>query len=133
MALKLKIVTPDKVIWDEEVDEVILPSQSGQMGILTNHAPLLTALNVGVLQVRTKSGFLSIAIDRGFAEVEDNEVNVLVTKAERGDQIDLTQAREALAKAQQVVTSSTDKSEVLSAKLNVERATARIRAAGGNN
>jgi len=131
MALRLKIIAPDKVVWDSEVDEIILPSQTGQLGILTNHAPLLTGLNIGVMQVRTQNKTVNLAIDQGFAEVENNEVTVLVTQAERGDQIDLAKAREAKASAQKVLDTTQDKSDLLLAQRNLLRADAQIRAAGG--
>ncbi len=131
MALKLKIIAPDKIVWDQEVDEVILPSQSGQLGILSNHAPLLTGLNIGVLQIRMGNQSARIAIDRGFAEVENNEVTVLVNRAERGDQIDIEKARAARAAAEQMLATSQDKSDLLLAQTNLQRADAQIRAAGG--
>ncbi|WP_218079813.1 ATP synthase F1 subunit epsilon [Anthocerotibacter panamensis] len=131
MALKLKIIAPDKVVWDSDVDEVILPSQSGSLGILTNHAPLLTGLNIGVLQVRMQNQMLNIAIDKGFAEVENNIVTILVNQADRGDQIDLAKAQEARARAQKILETSQDKADLLTAQLNLQRANAQIRAAGG--
>ncbi|MEN9520032.1 MAG: synthase subuint epsilon, partial [Cyanobacteriota bacterium] len=52
MALSVKVITPDQTVWDDRVEEAILPSTTGQLGILSGHAPLLTALEVGVLRVR---------------------------------------------------------------------------------
>jgi len=131
MALKLKVIAPDKVVWDAEVEEILLPSQSGSLGILTNHAPLLTGLNIGVIQVRTKSETLNLAIDKGFAEVENNLVTILVGHAERGDEIDLEKAREAKAAAEKALTTTQEPSALMMAKTDLQRAEARIRAAGG--
>ncbi|MGH2412829.1 MAG: ATP synthase F1 subunit epsilon, partial [Microcystaceae cyanobacterium] len=76
MALTVRVVTPDKIVWDDSVQEVILPSTTGQLGILTGHAPLLTALDVGVMRVRPGKDWKAIALMGGFAEVENNEVQV---------------------------------------------------------
>jgi len=129
MSLKLKIIAPDKIVWDNPVDEVILPSQTGQLGILTNHAPLLTGLNIGVLQVRSSNKVTAIAIDRGYAEIENNEVTILVTQAELGSQVDVVKAEADKAAAQKVLDTSQDKSDLLTAQLNLQRADARLRAA----
>ncbi|MEM1242769.1 MAG: F0F1 ATP synthase subunit epsilon, partial [Cyanobacteria bacterium P01_H01_bin.26] len=52
MTLAVRVISPDKTIWDAEAEEVVLPSTTGQLGILSGHAPLLTALDIGVLRVR---------------------------------------------------------------------------------
>jgi F-type H+-transporting ATPase subunit epsilon len=54
MALTVRVIAPDKTVWDAEAEEVILPSTTGQLGILAGHAPLLTALDVGVMRVRAR-------------------------------------------------------------------------------
>ena len=54
MALTVRVIAPDKTVWDSEAEEVILPSTTGQLGILGGHAPLLTALDVGVMRVRAE-------------------------------------------------------------------------------
>ena len=50
MSLNVRVITPDKVVWDAMADELVLPSSTGQIGILTDHAPLLTALDIGVMK-----------------------------------------------------------------------------------
>ncbi len=130
MTLTVRVAAPDKVVWDDQADEVILPSVTGQLGILTNHAPLLTGLGNGVMRVRVRGSFVPIAILGGFAEIDNNEVNVLANAAEVGTQIDVQRARDALARAEQTLASSQNKTELLQAQTSVERATARLRAAG---
>ncbi len=103
MSLVVRVVAPDKTVWDDEAEEVILPSTTGQLGILGGHAPLLTALDTGVLRVRSTEGskeWTSIALMGGFAEVEADEVTILVNGAERGDSIDQTEAAKAYEEAQ---------------------------------
>jgi ATP synthase F1 epsilon subunit len=53
MSLKVCIMTPDRIFWNKEVEEIILPTNTGQMGVLTNHAPVITALDIGVMSIRT--------------------------------------------------------------------------------
>jgi F-type H+-transporting ATPase subunit epsilon len=60
MALTVRVIAPDKTVWDSEAEEVILPSTTGQLGILGGHAPLLTALDVGVMRVRAEKEWVPI-------------------------------------------------------------------------
>jgi F-type H+-transporting ATPase subunit epsilon len=100
MSLTVRVITPDNTVWDSTAEEVVLPSTTGQLGILSGHAPLLSALDVGVMRLRPQKDWLSIAIAGGFAEVEENEVTILVNSAERGDDIDSEQARQSYEEAQ---------------------------------
>lgn len=134
MTLTVRVVSPDKTVWDAEAQEVILPSTTGQVGILTGHAPLLTALDTGVMRVRPEKDWVSIAIMGGFAEVEENEVTILVNGAERGDAIDREEARQAFEQAQEALNkaeSGDDRQEQIQATQNLKKARARFQAAGG--
>ncbi len=134
MALTVRVIAPDKTVWDSQAEEVILPSTTGQLGILTGHAPLLTALETGVLRVRADKTWVPIALMGGFAEVERNEVTILVNGAERGDEIDKEAAKADFATAQARFNqsqSSTDKQEQLQASKAFKQARARYMAAGG--
>ena len=70
MSLNVRVITPDRVVYDAKADELILPSSTGQLGILTNHAPLLTALDIGVMRLKASGKWVSIVLLEGFAEVE---------------------------------------------------------------
>ncbi len=134
MALTVKVITPDKTVWDDEVEEIILPSTTGQLGILSGHAPLLTALEVGVMRVRPKKEWKTIALMGGFAEVENNEIKILVNGAELGDNIDRETARTQYEQAQtrfQQVENSTNRQEKIQAENSMRKARARFQAAGG--
>lgn len=134
MTLTVRVVAPDKTVWDSEADEVILPSTTGQLGILSGHAPLLTALDIGVMRVRPEKTWIPIALMGGFAEIENNEVIILVNGAERGDKIDKEAARAAYAKAEDhfnQVQSSDNRQEKIQATQSLKRARARFQAAGG--
>ncbi len=134
MTLTVRVIAPDKTVWDSEAQEVILPSTTGQLGILSGHAPLLTALDVGVMRVRPGKDWLPIALMGGFAEVENNEVTILVNGAERGDTINKEAAREAFTKAEErlnQVQGSENRQEKIQATQAFKRARARYQAAGG--
>ncbi len=134
MTLTIRVIAPDKTVWDSEADEVILPSTTGQLGILSGHAPLLTALDTGVMRVRPGKDWVAIALMGGFAEVENNEVTILVNGAERGDKIDKETARAAFTEAEarfNQVQNSENRQEKIQATQALKRARARFQAAGG--
>jgi F-type H+-transporting ATPase subunit epsilon len=136
MALKVRIITPDQTVLDDSVEEIILPSSTGQVGILSGHAPLLTALESGVLRVRSdkSNNWDNVAITEGFAEVEENEVKVLVNAATRGADIDLEEARKLFNSAQSaldLITASDDRKAAIAARQDFKRTRARFMAAGG--
>jgi len=134
MALTVRVIAPDKTVWDSEAEEVILPSTTGQLGILSGHAPLLTALETGVMRVRPGKDWVAIALMGGFAEVENNEVTILVNAAERGEAIDQEQARSAYSEAEtrfNQLGSNSTRQEQIQATQALKRARARLQAAGG--
>ena len=132
MSLTLRVLAPDQSVFDGSADEVILPSTTGQLGILPGHVSLLAALDVGVLRVRADGGWKSIALMGGFAEVEADDVTVLVNSAELGSSIDgssaeseLQAARSAVSKLEGQPTSP----EKVKAQQSLNRARARSQAA----
>jgi F-type H+-transporting ATPase subunit epsilon len=135
MTLTVRVITPDKIVWDDQVEEVILPSTTGQIGILTNHAPLLSALDIGVMRVRPGKEWKNIAIMGGFAEVDDNEVKILVNGAELGEKIDQNAARAAFAQAEKELDEASKtgtRQQQIQTTQAMKRARARFQAAGGN-
>ncbi|KAI9132608.1 ATP synthase F1 subunit epsilon [Acaryochloris sp. CCMEE 5410] len=133
MSLTVRVIAADKTVWDSAAEEVILPSTTGQLGILSGHAPLLSALDVGVMRVRPGKDWVSIALMGGFVEVENDEVVILVNGAERGDTIDREEARSTLSAAQARLDQSEqsgDKQERYEAQRDFKRARARLQASG---
>jgi F-type H+-transporting ATPase subunit epsilon len=133
MALTVRVIAPDKTVWDSSAEEVILPSTTGQLGILSGHAPLLSALDVGVMRVRDSKEWVAIALMGGFAEVENDEVTILVNGAERGTAIDVDKAREEFEAATQQANKvgENDRQAQIQATQALKRARARFQAAGG--
>jgi len=135
MPLTLRVLSPDQSVFDGTADEVILPSTTGQMGILPGHVSILAALDTGVLRVREGKDWKSIALLGGFAEVEADEVTVLVNSAELGSRIDAAKATEELAAAEQVAASfqgQPNSTEQVKAKQELARARARKLASGAS-
>ncbi|MFM7367361.1 MAG: ATP synthase F1 subunit epsilon [Sphaerospermopsis kisseleviana] len=135
MTLTVRVISPDKTVWDAPADEVILPSTTGQLGVLIGHAPMLTALDTGVMRVRANktANWQAIALLGGFAEVDEDEVTVLVNGAERGDAINLEEARTAFNQAQTKLNQvpAGDRQAQIQATQAFKRARARFQAAGG--
>ncbi|TAG87317.1 MAG: F0F1 ATP synthase subunit epsilon [Oscillatoriales cyanobacterium] len=133
MTLTVRVVAPDKTVWDSDAEEVILPSTTGQLGILSGHAPMLTALDTGVMRVRPGKEWVSIALMGGFAEIQENRITVLVNGAEKGDKIDKETARTAYTEAEARLEKSANGTlqEQIQAKQAIKRARARFQAAGG--
>ena len=134
MALTVRIIAPDKTVWDDQAQEIILPSTTGQLGILSDHAPLLSALDTGVMRIRSDKEWIPIALMGGFVEVEDNEVTILVNGAESGDEIDKDAAgvefNEAQARLEELQ-SEENTQEKIQATQAYKKARARFQAAGG--
>lgn len=93
MMLNLRVMAPNRIVWNSEVREIISSTNSGQVGILPNHAPLLTALDMGVLKIRYDGQWSTMALMGGFAMVDNNQVTILVNEAERATEIDPQEAQ----------------------------------------
>jgi len=109
MSLTLRVLAPDQSVFDDTADEIILPSTTGLLGVLPGHISMVTAIDFGVLRVLRNGNWDSIALTGGFAEVESDEVTVLVNKAEMGKNIDSVQAEAELEKAKSELTKNQNK------------------------
>ena len=131
MAISLKVLAPNQNVYEGEAEEVILPSTTGQIGILPGHISLVTSIDIGVLRLRMNSQWKSIALMGGFAEIESDEVIVLVNSAEIGSDINIQKAEEALKEAKSAVSkfAENEKSpEKIKAINEISKAQARIQA-----
>ena len=131
MSLNVRVITPDKIIWDAPAEELILPSSTGQIGILTGHAPLLTALDIGVMRIKSITGWTFIVLMEGFAEIEDNKVTILCNGAEEGSSIDLPTTQKELENIILLVESATTKKEKIKATIELRKSKARLQAVTG--
>ena len=130
-AIELVIVTPERQLLREKVADVQMPGENGYLGILPEHAPLMTELGIGELSYHDSSGKESahIAIIRGFAEVLPDRVAVLAETAERAEEIDLQRAKEALARAEKRLASNDPNIDWDRASVALQRALIRIQVA----
>jgi len=91
--LNLEIVTPEKKVLSEAVDAVTIPTASGEVGILQNHAPLISSLKAGVLSYTKEGATQRMVVAGGFVEVSQNNVSILSDIAETADEINVENAR----------------------------------------
>ena len=107
-SIELQIVTPDRMLVQEQVDEVEIPGVDGYFGVLPGHTPLLAALSVGELWFRKGQEKTYLAIAFGFAEVLPDRVTILAQLAERAEDIDVERAESARARAAQRLDQKSD-------------------------
>jgi F-type H+-transporting ATPase subunit epsilon len=124
--MRLEIVTAEKIIYSDEVSSVVAPGTAGQLGILPNHAPLLTSLKPGELRILKEDKEVNIAVSGGFLEVLQNVVTVLADTAERAEDIDVERAQDALKRAQDKVNSSDSDLDLEKAIQSLKRSQARV-------
>ncbi len=98
--IQLELVTPERLLLSEEVDEVVAPGYEGEFGVLPEHTQYLAILNIGVLRYRKGSEIRRVALGGGFAEVTPERVVVMAETAERAEEIDLERARRARERAE---------------------------------
>jgi F-type H+-transporting ATPase subunit epsilon len=118
-SLTLEIVTPDRALAREQVDEVVVPGSDGELGVLPGHTPLLATLKVGELWYRQGQDRHSLAIAMGFVEILPDRVTILAQIAERAEDIDIARAERAKERAERRLAAST-------AEVNMDFERARI-------
>jgi F-type H+-transporting ATPase subunit epsilon len=124
--LRLEIVTPERRVIDTEAESVTVPTASGEAGILTNHAPLISALKPGVLTYVAKGAPEKLAISTGFVEVSGNQVSVLTDVAESSDEVNAEQARSDREEAERELsansTAAAEENEAIRERLELANA-----------
>jgi F-type H+-transporting ATPase subunit epsilon len=127
--LRLEIVTAERVVYSADVDVVVAPGIEGQLGILPQHAPLMTMLQPGELRVRQDSEEQSIFVSGGFLEVQSDRVTVLADTAERAEEIDVARAEEARRRAEQRIAMPSTETDHARAQAAMLRSLMRIKVA----
>ena len=126
--LSVEIVTGERIVFSEQdVDMVVAPGADGQLGILPQHAPLITLLDAGELRVKKGNSEQSLIVFGGFMEVTPDKVIVLADTAERLDELDLARAEEARRRAEQAVAERGETVELEDALGALRRANLRLR------
>jgi F-type H+-transporting ATPase subunit epsilon len=124
--IALEIVTPDRKVLSLDVDEVVLPSVNGSMGVLEGHAPTLCQLDAGEVSYRIGQDRKYLATSGGFAEVLRHRVNVLARTTEAAEDIDLERAERARADAESLLKSDAAVDRIRRAEIKLKRALCRI-------
>ena len=128
--LNLEIVTPEKKVFDETVDSVSIPTSSGDVGIMTNHAPMISALRSGILTYVKSGQSEKMVISGGFVEISNNKVSILADFAETADDVDADTAKQALDAAGKALAGwQGTADEYESVKDNLDKAQARAQLA----
>ena len=126
--LRLEIVTPERYVVDQDVKIVMAPGTLGEFGILPDHTPFLSSLEVGKVHFRDlKDNEHVVFISGGFSEALPDKVTILAETAEVREKIDIDRARAAYERARERLASSDDKIDKERARYALERAEARIR------
>lgn len=124
--MKLKVITPDRVVLEEDVDAVYAQTTDGQVGILPRHIPLVTALDVGVLRFEQAGAKHPVAVMGGLLRTNGTEISVIASAAERAEDIDTTRASEAKKRAEARLSKQVEDTDVQRAKTALMRATVRL-------
>lgn len=130
--MRLKIITHERVVFDEEVDEIYTKTTDGEIGILKNHVPLMTALDIGVTKTVKDGNVKFFTTMGGVFQFKDDEALILTTTAESGDEIDVARAKEALTRAQAKLAEAEAESDAKRAEAAMARAMARLKATLNN-
>ena len=100
--IKFKIVTPERTVYEAEIDQVTLPTQDGEITVLAHHIPLISVLQAGALVAKKDGEEIAMAVSGGMVEVRKNELTILADTAERAEEIDVKRAEEARARAEKL-------------------------------
>ena len=130
MPIRCEIVSQDRMVFEGDADIVLVPGESGLMGILPNHSPLLSTLKMGVLTVRYQGQDQNFTISGGVVEVQPSIITVMADAAENVDEIDLGRAEAAKQRAVELLKApQPDTDAYLSLEAAIKRSNLRIEAA----
>ncbi len=127
--LLLEVVTPDRLLFSQQVDEVIAPGTDGEFGVLPGHCHFLSTLRIGELRYRVGETTSYMSVLWGFAEVTPQKVTIMAEVAEKAEDIDVERAQAAVAQAEQRLEVGGLPSEVEEAKVSLEKARLRKKTA----
>jgi F-type H+-transporting ATPase subunit epsilon len=127
--IRLEIVTPEKMVFSEDVDAIQAWGVEGQLGILPHHAPLMTMLQPGDLVIRRGSREDLLTISGGFLEVRPDKVVILADACERAEEIDEARAEEAKRRAQEALKTAATEVDTAAAVASLRRSLARLKTA----
>ncbi len=128
--IQLDVVTPEELVYSEQIDKLEGPAIDGLIGIWPKHAPLVTAMKIGVVKIEIDGEETQIAISEGFMEVQPDRINLVVRTAELPEEIDIERAKSARERAEEKLEKEKDNIDFARAEAAYDRAKARLKAAG---
>jgi len=128
MVMNIRVLTPDRIICSTTADEVVLPGVTGQIGVLDGHASLITALDTGLLRIKLDQKWTPIILCGGLAEIDRNQVTVLVNDVEELVSLELSEVTDELQKATVAVETAETSKARLEATIDLKKAAARVEA-----
>ncbi len=128
----LKLVTPSRLLLEQEVDEVTVPGTLGELGVLPNHITFLTTLDIGEMGYKAGADRVRLALSGGYTEVLNNEMTVLANTAEYADEIDVERAQSARERAEKKMEElNPEDQDFIATQAALRRALVRIQVAEG--
>jgi F-type H+-transporting ATPase subunit epsilon len=128
--IELTVVTPERALIHEHVDELQIPGAAGYFGVLPGHAPLFSELKIGEVSYRQGDRWFFVSVAWGFVELQSNQVRILAETAERAHEIDIDRATRAKERAEQRISKGGEDVDYRRALVALERALIRIQVAG---
>ncbi len=125
--IRLDIVTPDRMVYSEDVNMVIARATDGDLGILPGHAPLIAGLDIWPLRIMKDEGEQQLSLCGGFIEVRPQKITILASCAEKPEEIDIKRAEEAKERAEARLKGSTPEIDVARAEVALKRAMVRLK------
>lgn len=122
----LRIITPERVFFEEEVTMVEFNTTEGEIGIYKNHVPMTVIIKPGILTITQEEGIKEAALHAGFAEILQDEVTILAEIIEWPEEIDMARAEAAKERAEERLKSHTPETDIARAETSLQRAIARI-------
>ncbi|MEK9132249.1 MAG: ATP synthase F1 subunit epsilon [Patescibacteria group bacterium] len=126
--IHFKIVTPERVVFEDTIDEVIMPTVNGEIAVLPEHEPLVTLLKAGVLRIKKGATEIPLAVSSGVIEIDGKKIVVLADSAERADELEEEKIEKAKEEAKHIMESKRGDSEGFAqANAALERELARLK------
>lgn len=129
MNLQLEIITPSKIVLKEDVDQITLPTETGEITVLPNHVPLITRIITGEMIIKKNQKSSFFAITGGFLEVTNNNVTILADYAVRAENIEIAKAKEAEVRAQNVMKQKVSGRDFIIAEADLRRSLLELKVA----
>ena len=126
MVMNIRVLTPDRIICATKADEIILPGLTGQVGVLEDHATLITALDTGLLRIKLDNSWTPIILCGGLAEIDRNRITVLVNDVEEFNDIELSRVTKEVENATLAIEGATTDKDRLDAVDELKKANARL-------